>query len=329
MKAKLFPDGELVVDACCGAGVDTVALCCRGEVLAVDRDPLMTRLAASNAAAHGEEPRVCSRSFDADFVQHLPDACRWLHIDPDRRASPNRGADRRTTQADQFSPALDEILVAAARFDGAVVKLAPSTRMAESVEAQLESQANRLWLGNMGECRQQLLLLGELATADRGIRRAVLAEPPAASLQPDEDRAGELHTFSSSVLRFPQCVDEPAGYVYDLHPVLHAAKLQAAWGEAHGLRPLGGEHGYYCGPSPISSPWAQCFEIKAVLAWDDRKVRRWLRGANAGTVEVKNRLVRLDANAIQRRYSGPGTARLTLLVTQIGDRVRAIAARRL
>jgi hypothetical protein len=163
-------------------------------------------------------------------------------------------------------------------------------------------------------------------------------------------------SFSAEVDRdrYVECEIQPGTYVADLHAVLHAAELQVAWAAAHGLRPLGGIHGYFTGDSlqttpPGGSPhradetttqsspartedqtaWADYFLVKELLPWDDRQVRKWLRGQDSGIVEVKNRMVRLDANAFQRRYSGKGARPYTLLVTQLGSRVRVIVAERI
>jgi hypothetical protein len=172
----------------------------------------------------------------------------------------------------------------------------------------------------------------------------------------DKALCGSVAKFSADVERdsYVECEMQPGTYIADLHAVLHAAELQLAWASAHGLRPLGGIHGYFTGDSlQTSSPgglpqgagentaqpsharhheqpaWADYFLVKELLPWDDRQVRKWLRGQDGGIVEVKNRLVRLDANAFQRRYSGKGSRPFTLLVTQLGSRVRAIVAERI
>jgi hypothetical protein len=365
-KASLFPGGDAVVDACCGAGVDTVALSARGHVTCIDADPMMTALAVGNAAAHAHPVTAVTSCVDRQLLRQLAQEARWLHVDPDRRP-----AGRRTTTADEFSPSLDQLLESTSLFAGAMIKLAPSTRMSAETEKRVDAGCHRMWVGNRGECRQQLLLTGDLSSATDRRRTAVLAEPshpvapapaPAphshshslvnvsatAALPGDEPIQGaKIAQFSATCEddAYVECEMQPGTYIADLHAVLHAAELQLYWGAAHGLRPLGGIHGYFTGESlgqhpkkgssEISmessgnkTPWADYFLVKELLPWDDRQVRKWLRGQDCGIVEVKNRMVRLDANAFQRRYSGKGSRALTLLVTQLGDRVRAIVAER-
>lgn len=345
-KAALFPGGEPVIDACCGAGSDLVALAARGEVLGIDADPALAALAADNARAHGHQVEVRAMRLPAAWPEHL----RWLSIDPDRRAS-----GQRTTDAHTFSPPLEQVLDMSQRCAGAVIKLAPSTRTDEQLAAQIDASCQRVWLGNQGECRQLLLLSGELRQHALGLsqldtdqlrndsphsnslRSAVLCEPPGGRTEALAPH-GELplvQVYRAAVMPAGQLRPAQLGsFVFDLHPTLHAADLHAAWASQHGLRPVGESHGYYTGDSRLSSPWAQGFEVLDVLAWDDRKIRKWLRSFGAGPVEVKARglyplKLQLDANACQRRYSVADGIPLTLLVTRIGERLRGIAARRL
>lgn len=346
-KASLLPSGSTIVDACCGAGADTVLLSTRGPVWAVDIDPVMGELTRANARTHhgasDSEKRFPVNTAAQSIEEFLADPNAsasgwkdaWLHVDPDRRPQA-----RKTRCADQFSPPLESVLEIAKRFRGAVVKLAPSTILDGDLEAALERDSVRCWLGNQGECRQQILLLGELATSHvlnqlkseliigPGKRVAVLCEPGS---EPSEVAvfADVYREASSDFADYVDWKSEPETFVYDLHATLHAADLQVEWGRQHELQPLGGEHGFFTGASMIESPWAQAFEVIDVLPWDDRKVRKWLRAYRPGVVEVKTRLAKVDANLYQRRYSGDGSQAVTLLVTQLGQRIRAIAARRI
>ncbi len=323
-KAKSLPAAIRVVDACCGAGADAVALSQRQEVIGVDVDPCMTLLTGSNVAAHGGGLETRTEDITAHKLRRLASEAAWLHIDPDRRP-----ADRRTQRAAEFSPPLAVVLEAAQAFAGAIVKMAPVTYLPDELEEAVALLGQRVWLGNLGECRQQLLLLGDARNAPPGTRTAVLAEPPqTGDPQSGPPPADSTMLYAARPGTPPACTLQPDKYVYDLHAVLHAAGLQNSWGAAHGLRPLGDEHGYFTGDVRLDSPWAQRFETRAVLPWDDRQVRRWLRSEGAGIVEVKNRLFRLEANTYQRKYSGTGEVPFTLLVTRLGDRIRVIMAQR-
>ncbi len=334
-KAKLFPSHEPVIDACCGAGADLVSLAKRGEVMGIDSDPQMTHLAEDNARAHGYRVKVCTELLSSTWQGEAD----WLSIDPDRRAT-----GKRTTDADEFGPTLDDVLTIAQRMRGAIIKLAPSTRISDELLSKVDALSQRVWLGNQGECRQQLLLTGELMRSPS--RRAVLCEPATMvrrpgivsshlHLIPDQAHDSNPIEFEAAANQFNSisCVDVPLRYLFDLHNVLHAAELQSAWAHENNICCLSDDHGYYTSDAPLDSPWAQAFEVLAVLPWDDRQLRKWLRNHCVGTVEVKTRALQdhsisIDANACQRRYSSSEGEPLTLLATRVEGRIRGVIARR-
>ncbi len=335
-KASLFPINHTVVDACCGAGADLVALAGRGEVIGIDSDRRMAELSQDNARAHGYRVVVATEEIDGVW----PVRGQWLSIDPDRRPS-----GRRTTEADEFSPTLETVLMIVRSTRGAIIKLAPSTRIDNEQLKRMEDIGQRVWLGNQGECRQQLLLTGQLAEAS--MRKAVLCEPEApgdfhgkngatkgntTAERPAHERFGLVY-LGDPATSIDFC-DSPGRFVFDLHNVLHASDLQTSWAELNNLRCLGSAHGYFTADSPLASPWARAFEVLEVLPWDDRQLRKWLRKRGAGKVEVKtrgmlDRTIHIDANACQKRYSAVEGEPMTLLVTRLANRVRCIVARRL
>ncbi|QDV24252.1 class I SAM-dependent methyltransferase [Aureliella helgolandensis] len=319
-KASLFPHDAAVVDACCGAGADLAALGTRGPAVGIDSDPAMVLLAASNVRRNA----IDAQTLLGSVPQDIPAGTQWLHVDPDRRP-----ADTRTQVAERFSPPLSDVFQTTKRMRGAVIKLAPSTIFEPQFSEQLDDSVDRVWVGNHGECRQQLLLTGELRQLPPSARAAVLANPESALPASSFPGTVQPLTYVGAPGVTVPIVESPLRFVFDMHAVLYGADLHAAWGEAHGLQALESEAGYFTADRPLSSPWIQCFEVLEVLPWDDRRVRRWLRSQRAGLVEVKNRLHRLDANAYQRKYSQAEGSPVTLLVTRLGGRVRTIAARRI
>lgn len=336
-KASLFPINQTVVDGCCGAGADLVAIAGHGNAIGIDSDPFMMDLSRDNAKVHGYEVEVINKHISATDWQPPGE---WLSIDPDRRAS-----GKRTTDADEFSPSLDTVLTIVERLRGALIKLAPSTRVHDDLLKRMEDMGQRVWLGNQGECRQQLLLTGQLAQGS--LRMAVLCEPDAQAECPGKDtmtavdsisnpspqRAWGLEYLGNHQSSNDYC-DLPGSFVVDLHHVLHASELQASWASENNLRCLGSVHGYFTTDIPLDSPWAKTFEVLAVLPWDDRQLRKWLRKRGAGQVEVKtrglqDRSIKIDANASQKRYSAAEGEPMTLLVTRLAGRIRCIIARRL
>ncbi len=107
-KAGLFAPGSRVVDVCCGAGADLVALAAQHQVIGLDRDPAMLKLARHNIHAHDLSCEFVQADVASWFVSAPAPNDLCLHADPDRR----RGAERdtRTIQAEAFSPPLSELM---------------------------------------------------------------------------------------------------------------------------------------------------------------------------------------------------------------------------
>lgn len=335
-KARLFPEGQPVWDLCCGAGVDLVALAEHCVAAGVDADPTMLDLARANLEAHALQADLKLQSIEADFqVKHLTQT--WLHIDPDRRAQ-----SRRTLVGDEFSPPLSQVWDLALAAPAALIKLAPRTLCSENWLADCETQMIRVWCGGAGECRQQLWITGQLREAFNERLQQKVTERAAVLVRPNETnpRVSDFEAFVPPLAEYGRdgasCGLEPIcdasqlpRYLYDLDATLHAADLQAEWAETQSLRPITNTKGYYAAEHRVDSPWVQGFEALEVVGWDDRRVRKALRAHRAGLVEVKNRLLKLDANHFQRRFSRAAGDRITLLVTRLGERTRCVLARRL
>ncbi|RMF43553.1 MAG: class I SAM-dependent methyltransferase [Planctomycetota bacterium] len=322
-KASLVPRGITIVDACCGAGVDLVALAgSQRGAIGIDIDPVMVALSQANLEALETEAEVRCGAIEST---QLPDRA-WLHIDPDRRPE-----ELRTDLADAFSPDWETVWRLVQQAEGAIVKVGPRTEFSPNAQRCIEASALRVWVGNEGECRQQLVLFGEAAEVaaarwpgdKKGQRICVLAEPAA------EDRqAVETHAAVIPMIEPPPPADRACRYVFDLHRCLHAAQVAGKWAAVHGLTAISDEGGYYTADTALDTPWAQVFEVIDVLPWDDRRVRRALRQHGGGIIEVKARLLRLDASRWQKHLSQSEGQALTVLVTRLGQRVRAILARR-
>lgn len=322
-KAQLFPPRICVVDGCCGAGADLVALRHRGEAIGIDRDHELIALANSNLQSHG----LPASAQTGELPQQLPAGTEWLHLDPDRRASGEQ--DEKRSRADQFSPDLQTCLSLTKPLRGGMIKLSPSTHLDAELSTQFETSGRfrRIWLGNGGQSKQQLLLTGELADAPAltgtlgaqwGCARvAVLCDPGCAP---------NLLLGDGKVV--DSVAQQPQRYLYDCHPVLHSSGLQSQWAASIPALSLGHSQGYFTSDNCVQSPWAQVFEIQEVLPWDQRRVKRWLRENSIGQVEIKKRLIDLDANQTQKQLRGAGSGQVTLLITRWDGRVRAIAGKR-
>lgn len=310
-KASLFESGLRVLDACCGAGADLVALAADHEVVGLDRDRHMLWLAHANLHAHEREGRLCQ----GEVTTSLGRLARvGLHIDPDRRTGEGRST--RTTQGDAFSPSLAESMGLGQAARAAVIKLAPATQLSEIEAAR--SDWRRCWLGSQRECPQQLLVRGEASIEiPDGHVAAVLLQRELPPL-----------VYSGAPMEGCGIETEPAEYIYEPIPSLYAAGLAPLWATQHNLSALSTPRGYFTGDEFVSQPFAQCFRVLDYFSWDDRRFRKWLRQHHAGNLEIKCRLIPMDASELQRRYSQPEGRPLVCLLTRIGKSIRVVMAER-
>ena len=86
-KALRFKDSALVLDLCCGIGVDAGNIAAHTTVLAVDNAPSMCVRAGWNIEAWGHADRFESLCGD---VSQSEWADKIVHVDPDRRADSDR-----------------------------------------------------------------------------------------------------------------------------------------------------------------------------------------------------------------------------------------------
>lgn len=319
VKAAWFPVALPVVDGCCGAGADLVALAAHHRVLGIDRDPMMVGLAQANLAAH--------QRLGAGCVGPLPECIgdlsnTGIHIDPDRRTGDlqlNGKRNVRTTCGEAFSPPLSVAMELGLSARAAIIKLAPATRLAAGTFSKESfAQWGRCWLGSGGECPQQLLLRGELhLRIPHGLVGAVLC-----------GENGDYELFCDSPDNCASATNKPLRYVYDPHACLYASKLAGAWAATHSILALPHVGGFFTSDHRLETPWAQVFRVLDHFSFDDRRLRAWLRKHNVGPLEVKTRHVALDANQLQRRYSQTEGRASVCLLTSFGKSVHAILAER-
>ncbi len=313
-KAAMFPADVEVVDACCGAGIDAIALAARGAVHAIDMSADLAAITAANLRYAGKTGYCQHQQIQVsvgELPEAFPDDAQWMHADPDRRPQ-----GRKSVEAGDFMPPMQSLFDLTERCRGSVIKIAPSTQFDDLLEERVDS-FQRIWTGSFDQCRQQLLVAGECRRTEKdGQCAAMLCFPEVAEFW-------GVPTFDCDIETTPR------KYIYELHPVLHAAELNESFANEHHLAALSDPRGYFSSDELVETPLLSAFELVDVIPWDDRKVRKWLRSNKVSTVEIKCRSAKVDANHFQRRYSSANGERpISLLVTTLDGRVRALACTR-
>jgi len=309
-KAARFPAGADLHDLCCGIGGDSVAMAQRGECVAVDRDPMITFLAAHNVAACGAEKLSAECADVSEWLDEpgIEREALW-HIDPDRRAD-----GRRHSRVEAYLPGIDvlERLTGCGR--GGAIKLAPAAELPEP----LAGGAALEWISRGGECKQLVAWYGYLAAAD--------GQSAASAL----DRSGALvDRFSAQpVVGQAAPAAEIGRYVYDPDAALLAANLVEALAEREQLSLIDPHSRYLTGDHLTSRSLVPAFEVIEVLPLDIRRLRQALAAHNVGRVEWKKRAAPVDLVQLAGKCKLKGDLPGVVIVTPWQGRTMAIVCRR-
>lgn len=308
-KSSRFPKGQPLADLCCGVGGDLIPLARMGPAVGVERDRRLAEFAKANLSANSVEGEVLLGDATAFDVSRV---AAW-HIDPDRRP-----AGRRTTQVDSFSPTWTEIGNLLELNPNAALKLAPASRFPELVGVRHV----REWIGNARECRQQVLWCGDLADRDLAegdssdrIHRATLAEANS-----------EPQTIEGSADVDPAIRSSLGRFIYDPHSVVLASHLLGEFALATGLAAIAPGAVYLTGDDPISSPFAQGFEILEHAPFDRKRWRAILREREIGRLDIKKRGVDIDPEPVRRQMKLKGDHKGVLIIIRQDEQVQGVLA---
>lgn len=304
-KASRFPAGAATLDLCCGIGGDLMALAARGPVAGIDRDPVMALLAAHNCRVLGLGA-IQVEPIDVEEVA-VGERAAW-HIDPDRRAQ-----GRRTTRVEQYEPGIETVERLLQVCGSAAIKLAPAALAPE----QWANVAELEWIGEQGECKQQVAWFGDLARH--------VGQRCATALLPDKP---PRIVVGDSADPLPEA-SEVGRYVFEPHAVVLAARLATALAAEYGLAAIADLGGYLTGDLPILDDALAPFEVQEVLPFDLRRLKGWLRERSVGRLEIKVRGLKESPEQLRRQLHVPGEEAAVLLLTRFRGVVRAILARRL
>jgi hypothetical protein len=305
-KAARFPAGDSIADLCCGIGGDLISLAKRGPTRGVDLDPIMALLAKVNAVIHGLNNDKCS--VETTNVVHFSLGNRGWHCDPDRRAT-----GRRATRGELFDPSLEALTRLIGENRKAAIKLAPATE----APADWKNRAELEWLGNRGECRQQVVWFEGLARYPGNRSATVLG------------KKGDVRTIVGEKSELPPAASQLRRFVYEPHAAVLAAKLTAVLCRDHELKPVAAGIAYLTGDRLIHDPTLDAFEIVDELPLDRRKLKAYCRERHLGRLEIKKRGVEVDPERLRKEFAVAGDGEVTIIITPIRGQVRAIVAQRI
>lgn len=297
-KARRFQG--CVWDLCSGIGGDAIALGERGEVIAVDIDPVRARCAEWNAEAYSVADRITVQVGD---VASQPWQGRLVHVDPDRRSRPGARARR----IEEYAPGLETLRQLMTGAAGGAIKVSPAANFHHhfpGCEIELVSLHR--------ECKEATVWFGSLAGEQH--RRATVL-PAGVSLTGD----GEPSKVESSGLQ---------RYLFDPDPAVVRAGLVNRLAAELGLCRLDEADEYLTSDTAAASPFLQRYAVEETSSVDEKRLRRWLQGHRIGRLEIKSRRLAVNHDALRRRLRLKGDREGTLVLTRVAGARTAVLCQR-
>ncbi len=270
------------------------------------------------ATSKGSEVRV-GLAEDAVVPEHAA-----VFLDPARRTA--RG---RTWNVADFTPSWDFVLAQLASDRFVCVKLGPGVPkeiIPDDVQAAWVSESRdvveaSLW--NRLPAGPAAVVLGE--DRETIIHRPVDAGSAGggeASLDAVLAGAGQPGRGGLPVRPLGRYLIEPDGAVVRAGLFEELAPARDVW-------LLDPHIAYLSADEPLSSPLATCFEVREVLDYDRKALRRWVAERGVGTLEIKKRGIDVDPAALRRELRPKGKASATLVLARTVDATLAISVERI
>ncbi len=357
-KSNLWPSGpdaqgKKVHDLCCGMGGDSFFLPTELEVVGVDLDE--NRLSMYNyncRVIRGENAGMVvhgdARTVGADDASNenraVENRADYFTIDPARRAVD--GENQRDLR--NLTPTFEEVIALSKNYKGGMAKLPPGYPTSE-----VPDDCEVVYLGSHSDCRECLVLFGELAKNPGKVRAVMvdktgdivrdangtpaewfgtLAEIQAAS---NKDAEHELPGCERSFRNATSESDLPVGSVEEFIAEPTALLIRSHLFGAVARKAVPDAHlisegiAYVSCSQPLPSPAFANFKVLAHCEITTSAVRNMLKEFDIGKLTMKLRGVKLDPDAEIKRLKPKGKKSAILFYTRIAGEKTAILAERI
>ena len=338
-KANLWPGEGVVHDLCCGMGGDSFFLPATLKITGIDLDENRLAMFRYNMAAFGKDAgTVCG---DVREVANKKDAD-FFTIDPARRAL--EGENQRDLR--NLTPTLEEVIEINKHYKGGMVKLPPGYPPAE-----IPSGTEILYLGGHSDCRECLVLFGELAKHPDTVRAVIIGKSGETvtewsrprdrsqetlddDLQEKLDRndslEGKDRTYRTATSKSDLPLGEIDKFISEPAPVLIRSHLfnQATLAHDPNAHLISEGIAYVASTETLPAPGFACYEVLAHTEIATGAVRAMLKEHGIGKITLKLRGVKLDPDAEVKRLKPKGKNSAILFYTRAyGEKVAILAKR--
>ena len=332
-KAALWPHEGSVNDLCCGMGGDSFFLPAGLKITGVDLDENRLAMYRHNLQAFGKD--VSTKCADVCKVagNNVPtgsNSADFFTIDPARRAI--EGENQRDLR--NLTPTLEEVVEISKHYKGGMAKLPPGYPPAE-----IPDSTEILYLGGHSDCRECLVLFGELVKHPDTVRAVIvdkagnteaewtrkrdrtletLDEELQEKLDRNDSLEGKDRTYRTATSRSDLPLGEIGKYIAEPAPVLIRSRLFSDAALAHdpSAHLISEGIAYVSSDKPLPAPAFTSYEILAHAEIATGAVRSMLKEHDIGKITLKLRGVKLDPDAETKRLKPKGKNSAILFYTR-------------
>ena len=332
-KAALWPLEGSVNDLCCGMGGDSFFLPTGLKITGVDLDENRLAMYRHNLQAFGKD--VSTKCADVREVvgNNVPtgsNSADFFTIDPARRAI--EGENQRDLR--NLTPTLEEVVEISKHYKGGMAKLPPGYPPAE-----IPDGTEILYLGGHSDCRECLVLFGELVKHPDTVRAVIvdkagnteaewtrkrdrtletLDEELQEKLDRNDSLEGKDRTYRTATSRSDLPLGEIGKYIAEPAPVLIRSRLFSDAALAHdpSAHLISEGIAYVSSDKPLPAPAFTSYEILAHAEIATGAVRSMLKEHDIGKITLKLRGVKLDPDAETKRLKPKGKNSAILFYTR-------------
>ena len=354
-KASLWPSGpeavgKTVHDLCCGMGGDSFFLPKELTAIGVDLDEnrlamyrynscIMRNVSPESSNAHtilGDVREVATHSNAASDAQHTD----YFTIDPARRAI--EGENQRDLR--NLTPTFEEVIEISKHYKGGMAKIPPGYPICE-----IPRGTEILYIGSRTDCRECLVLFGELAKNPDHVRAVMVdktgneianwtfardekREARNESEQSQYDHNYELEGRNRVYRTSSSESDLPLGgiskFIAEPAPVLLRSHLFGVVALAHDetTHLISPGIAYVTSEKPLPAPAFANYEILESSEISTGAVRAMLKSHDIGKLTLKLRGVKVDPDQEIKRLKPKGKNSATLFYTRLdGEKIAILA----
>lgn len=332
-KAALWPLEGTVNDLCCGMGGDSFFLPTGLKITGVDLDENRLAMYRHNLLAFGKDVSTkCAdvREVAGNNVPTGSNSADFFTIDPARRAI--EGENQRDLR--NLTPTLEEVVEISKHYKGGMAKLPPGYPPAE-----IPDSTEILYLGGHSDCRECLVLFGELVKHPDTVRAVIvdkagnteaewtrkrdrtletLDEELQEKLDRNDSLEGKDRTYRTATSRSDLPLGEIGKYIAEPAPVLIRSRLFSDAALAHdpSAHLISEGIAYVSSDKPLPAPAFTSYEILAHAEIATGAVRSMLKEHDIGKITLKLRGVKLDPDAETKRLKPKGKNSAILFYTR-------------